>query len=39
MELLAGRRGPEVEWEGMRIGVKVEKPEMYSGAKGHDLDT
>ena len=39
VELLVGRRGPEVQWEGMRIGVKVEKPEMYSGQKGRDLDT
>ena len=38
-ELLAGRRGPEVQWEGMRIGVKVEKPETYSGKKTRDLDT
>ena len=29
--LLAERRGPEVQLEGMRIGVKVEKPEAYSG--------
>ena len=38
-ELLAGQRGPEVQWEGMRIGVKVEKPETYSGKKTRDLDT
>ena len=38
-ELLAGRRGPEVQMEGMRIGVKVEKPENYDGSKGRDLDT
>ena len=38
-ELLAGRRGPEVQVEGMRIGVKVEKPENYDGSKGRDLDT
>ena len=38
-ELLAGRRGPEVQLEGMRIGVKVEKPETYSGKKSRDLDT
>ena len=25
--------------EGMRIGVKVEKPENYDGSKGRDLDT
>ena len=38
-ELLAGRRGPEIQWEGMQIGVKVEKPETYSGEKTCDLDT
>ena len=38
-ELLAGRRGPEVQFEGMRIGVKVEKPETYGGEKARDLDT
>ena len=38
-ELLAGRRGPEVQVEGMRIGVKVEKPENYDGSKSRDLDT
>ena len=37
--LLAERRGPEVQLEGMRIGVKVEKPETYSGKKSRDLDT
>ena len=37
--LLAERRGPEVQLEGMRIGVKVEKPETYSGEKSRDLDT
>ena len=25
--------------DGMRIGVKVEKPENYDGSKGRDLDT
>ena len=39
VELLARRRGPEVQWDGMRIGVKVEKPEKYSGKKGRNLDT
>ena len=39
VELLARRRGPEVQWDGMRIGVKVEKPETHSGEKGRDLDT
>ena len=38
-ELLAGRRGPEVQMEGMRIGVKVEKPENYDGSKGRNLET
>ena len=38
-ELLTGRRGPEVQMEGMRIGVKVEKPENYDGSKGRNLDT
>ena len=39
MELLAGRQGPDVQFDGMRIGVKVEKPETYSGEKTRDLDT
>ena len=39
MELLVGRRGPEVKLEGMHIGVKVEKPENYDGNKGRDVDT
>ena len=38
-ELLAGRQGPDVQFDGMRIGVKVEKPETYSGEKTRDLDT
>ena len=38
-ELLAGRGGPEVQLQGMRIGVKVEKPETYSGERSRDLDT
>ena len=38
VELLAGRRGPEVQWDGMRIGVKAENPETYSGKKGRDLN-
>ena len=38
-ELLVGQRGPEVQLEGMRMGVKVEKPESYDGVKGCDLDT
>ena len=38
-KLLAGRRGPEVQMDGMRIRVKVEKPENYNGSKGCGLDT
>ena len=38
-EFLAGQQGPDVQLEGMRIGVKVEKPETYSGEKTRDLDT
>ena len=38
-ELLAGRRGPKVQMEGMRIRVKVKKPENYDGSKGRNLDT
>ena len=38
-ELLAGRQGPDVQVQGMRIGVKVEKPKIYSGKKSLDLDT
>ena len=38
-ELLAGRQGPDVQFQGMRIGVKVEKPETYSGEKSRYLDT
>ena len=26
-ELLVGRQGPEVQFEGMRLSIKVEKPE------------
>ena len=39
VELLAERQGPDVQFQGMRIGVKVEKPETYSGEKSRDLDT
>ena len=38
-ELLAGQRGPELQLEGMWMGVKVEKPEAYDGDKSRDLDT
>ena len=39
VELLVGQRGLELQLEGMRMGVKVEKPEAYDGDKSHDLDT
>ena len=32
-ELMARRQGPEVQLEGMHIGVKVKKPENYDGSK------
>ena len=38
-ELLAGRQGPELHFDGMRLSVKVEKPENYDGNKAKDLDT
>ena len=38
-ELLVGRRWPELQMEGMPMGVKVEKPEAYNGDKSCDLDT
>ena len=38
-ELLAGRCRPEVQFEGMRFAVKVEKPDNYDGSKHHDVDT
>ena len=38
-ELLAGRQGPQVQFQGMRFGIKVEKPASYDGDKGQDLDT
>ena len=39
MELLAGWRGPEIQWEGIWMGVKVEKPDTYDGDKSRNLDT
>ena len=39
VKLLAARQGPDVQLEGMHIGIKVEKPETYSGEKTCDLDT
>ena len=38
-ELLAGRQGPQLQLDGMRVNVKVEKPEQYDGDKAKDLDT
>ena len=38
-ELLARRQGPQVQLDGMRLSVKVEKPENYDGDKVKDLDT
>ena len=38
-ELLAGRRRLEIQWEGMEMGVKVEKPDPYDGDKSCGLDT
>ena len=38
-ELLAARQGLQVQLQGMRFGIKVEKPANYNGKKGQDLDT
>ena len=38
-EPLVGRLGPEVQMEGMRIGVKLVKLKNYDGSKGRDLNT
>ena len=38
-KLLAGRQGPEIHFNGMRLSVKVKKPENYDGDKAKDLDT
>ena len=38
-EMLAGRGGPAVQFDGARMNVKVEKPEQYDGDKSRDLDT
>ena len=37
-ELIVGRRGPEVQFKGMWIRVKVEKPDNYDGGKQHDVE-
>ena len=38
-ELLVGQKGPQVEFQGMRFGIKVEKLPNYDGDKGQDVDT
>ena len=38
-ELIAGWRGPEIQMEGVRIRVKVERPEYFDGGKTQDVDT
>ena len=38
-ELLAGRQGPQAQFEGVRLNIKVEKPDTYDGDKAKDLDT
>ena len=38
-ELLVGQRGPEVQMEGMPIGVKMEKPDNFDGSKSKDVNT
>ena len=38
-KLIGVRQVPEVQFEGMRFSVKVEKPETYDGDKAKDLDT
>ena len=34
-----GTKRAQVQFEGMRLGIKVKKPENYDGSKGRDLDT
>ena len=38
-ELIAGRRGPEVQMEKVRLGVKMERPDYFEGGKLQDVDT
>ena len=38
-ELLPGRCRPEVQFEGMSSGVKVEKLDNYDGGKQRNMDT
>ena len=39
VELLAGQKGLKVQMEGMRINIKVEKPDNYNSSKGRNIDT
>ena len=38
-ELITRGRVLAVQLGGIRIGIKVEKPESYDGGKHHDVDT
>ena len=38
-EIIAGRRGLEVQMENVRIGVKMERPDYFYGSKDQDVDT
>ena len=38
-ELLVGREGSAVQFDRVRMNVKVEKPEQYNGDKARDLNT
>lgn len=38
-ELIAGRRGPEVQMDNVRLGVKMERPDYFEGGKLQDVDT
>ena len=38
-ELLAERQGPQAHFKGVRLNIKVEKPDTYDGDKAKDLDT
>ena len=36
-ELLVGRQGPQAQFKGVRLNIKVEKPDTYDGDKAKDL--
>ena len=38
-KIIAGRRGPQVQMENVRIGVKMERPDYFYGSKDQDVDT